>query len=217
MHETNSSPSGVSPEGDNQVEQKEINSESNIQNPYVNGMYGGGYMSYIPYQMPVQQMIPVQAGSVYPPQIAAPVTGYQYQAVAPAGYGLYGNTAPVQYYPQAFIQPFVSPYMGVSANVVPEKPAPSSVEAASEELPGNERLPKFDEHKYGQLMEVVNDFVNGTPPEMSKVMELMNGMDTQFMKGTVVGAIGAFAAGNETVRRAAVSMVAKVMNAFGTK
>ncbi|PIE74572.1 MAG: hypothetical protein CSA18_04285 [Deltaproteobacteria bacterium] len=245
MHEINDSPSDVSPDGNTKTEQKDVKSEyssqavNNFQTPYVNPIYAGGYMSYVPYQipvqqavsvqpgqvyqqaqMPVQQEIPVQTGQVYQ-QMIQPVGGYQYQPVAVPGYNVYGT--PVQYYPQAFVQPFANPDMGSPENadsqhkVENSAAADSSHEESHEEHPGQERIPKFDEHKYGQLMEVVNDFVNGKTPEMSTVMDLMNGVDTQFVKGIVVGGACAFAASSETVRNAAVNMAAKIMNAFGAK
>ncbi|MEA1969268.1 MAG: hypothetical protein U9N77_13765, partial [Thermodesulfobacteriota bacterium] len=77
------------------------------------------------------------------------------------------------------------------------------------------KKPKFDEHKYGQLMDIANDIADGKAPDMSQVMEVMEGLDTQFWKGSMVGALTVFAMTNEAVKHSVVSAMAKIMNTFG--
>ena len=171
-----------------------------------------GYANFQPYAQP-------QAGYYVFPQGQQPYPGtaYPQQPVMQPVQGQYYMPQFQGYIP---VQPM--PYPGYQQQVPqqtaaaqPEQTAPESDHTHDENEQGHNQIPKFDEHKYGQLMEIVNDMANGTPPEMSKVVDLMNGIDTQFWKGSVVGAISVFALTNETVKKSAVSMVAKIMNAFG--
>lgn len=92
----------------------------------------------------------------------------------------------------------------------------SSAVSSGNEAPGEQKKePKFDKHMYGKVMEMASDMVNGKPPEMGDVMALMEGVDTQFWKGSIIGAAAVFALTNETVKNAAVGTVAKAMNLFG--
>lgn len=58
---------------------------------------------------------------------------------------------------------------------------------------------KHDEHKYGQLMGIVNDLANGNP-DVSKMMGLLQSCDTQFWKGTLIGVAATLLLTNETVK-----------------
>lgn len=145
--------------------------------------------------------------SYYQPQYSQQVNPYNVQP------------AP-QYFPQGYIQPLINPYMSMGA---PQEQNLSETQSdstysesmASEASDTYTNEPKYDANKYGQVMEIINDMANGTPPEMSKIMDVLYGTDTQFIKGAVVGAASTFLMTNEAVKGAAVSMVAKLMNAFG--
>eukprot|EP00828_Plagiopyla_frontata_P009370 TRINITY_DN1481_c0_g1_i5.p1 TRINITY_DN1481_c0_g1~~TRINITY_DN1481_c0_g1_i5.p1 ORF type:complete len:404 (+),score=62.95 TRINITY_DN1481_c0_g1_i5:50-1261(+) len=84
-----------------------------------------------------------------------------------------------------------------------------------QDVPAEKKTPKFDEHKYGKFMEIVGSLAKGHPPEISEVMELMGDGDTQFWKGSMVGAATVFALNNEAVKGLAATGVAKIMNLFG--
>ena len=98
-------------------------------------------------------------------------------------------------------------------------PIPSPAQQVSQPAAGNgsqeEKNLKFDEHKYGKFMDVVGSLARGEPPEMSNVVELMGGIDTQFWKGSIIGAATVFAMNNEAVKGMAANGIAKMMNLFG--
>lgn len=179
--------------------------------------YAGQQAYYQPYP-PQQPQYYNDAAQGYPQNMAQqqPAQPVYYQPQQ-AAYNTY-QQAP-QYFPQGYIQPVINPYMAAPSQAQPQQTDHSDhdheTDAHTDDHPGQEKIPKFDEHKYGQFMDILNDLASGNPPEMSKVMEFMNGTDTQFLKGAAVGAAGVFLMTNETVKSAAVNMVAKIMNAFG--
>jgi hypothetical protein len=67
---------------------------------------------------------------------------------------------------------------------------------------GRTHQPKFEEHKYGQMIDMVGKFLNGE----ANVGEVVNGLfslnfqDDQFWKGAVIGAVAALLLTNETVQ-----------------
>ncbi|MDL1959423.1 MAG: hypothetical protein LWX01_05335 [Deltaproteobacteria bacterium] len=67
---------------------------------------------------------------------------------------------------------------------------------------GRSHHPKYDAHKYGQMIDTVGRFLNGE----ANVGEVVNGLfslnfqDDQFWKGAVVGAVAALLLTNETVQ-----------------
>jgi len=67
---------------------------------------------------------------------------------------------------------------------------------------GRSHHPKFEEHKYGQMIDMVGKFLNGE----ANVGEVVNGLfslnfqDDQFWKGAVIGAVAALLLTNETVQ-----------------
>jgi len=162
-----------------------------------------------------------QGQSVYGTHIPAGMSaqalnpGYYYQPMP--GFNPYQN---YQLYPQGYVHPNVNPADMNALNHpegINEKNNPHASVSNDQHADdhGQERIPKHDEHKYGQFMEIVNDVANGNPPDVSKIMEIMRGTDTQFIKGAVVGAVSAFLLTNETVKAGAVNLMAKITNAFG--
>ena len=67
---------------------------------------------------------------------------------------------------------------------------------------GRGHHPKFEEHKYGQMIDMVGKFLNGE----ANVGEVVNGLfslnfqDDQFWKGAMVGAVAALLLTSETVQ-----------------
>ena len=67
---------------------------------------------------------------------------------------------------------------------------------------GRAHHPKFEEHKYGQMIDMVGKFLNGE----ANVGEVVNGLfslnfqDDQFWKGAMVGAVAALLLTSETVQ-----------------
>jgi len=92
-------------------------------------------------------------------------------------------------------QPFQSPH---SYN-----PDPGSVHAH----------PKSDQHKYGQFMGIINDLANGNP-DVPKMMNFLESLDTQFWKGTLVGVTATLLLTNETVKNAIAGALSGVWGIF---
>lgn len=186
-----------------------------------------------------QQPAPANTAYQAPQNFAQPQGYYQYPQYQPQpAYYQQPVYSPIpgQYYPQQQIIPQYNPYIPVQPvtnyqaiqqpvqqqQPLPEQPVqqenaprPEQESYAQENLNSQNQIPKFDEHKYGQLIEILNDIATGNTPEPAKVMELVNGVDTQFWKGSVVGALSVFALSNDAVKKSAVNMVAKLMNSFG--
>lgn len=70
--------------------------------------------------------------------------------------------------------------------------------------------PKFDQNKIGQMYGVVNDFMNGEA-DPAKIAPLLQNTGEDFWKGAVVGAVGAFILGNESVRNAIAGVFGSVL------
>ncbi len=64
-----------------------------------------------------------------------------------------------------------------------------------------EQLPGVGEKRHGQIMDVVNDIINGESPDIPKIMNLFEGIDTQYWKGAIIGALLVFFATNDTVKK----------------
>ena len=186
-----------------------------------------------PQNQPVQ---PVQQGQQAP-------SGYYQVQQAPQyvqQYPQYPNTQPnqmqsnrmqpVQMQPVQMQAPQSPVYMAAMPQPQGQHPAEAQMISSQPEHVPNEdsdvhqqdadehqqkQEPKFDQHMYGKFMGILNDMADGKAPEMSDVMEVMGGVDAQFWKGSVMGAVAAFAMTNETVKHFAVSGMAKMMNMFG--
>ena len=157
--------------------------------PYPQGMPASNGM---PYGMAAPQGIygadrPGPAISQPAPQFAGagavPQTAY---GNPPQGYG---NTPNQISYGQV-------PYGQVPYGQVPYGQAPHNDVHQTAQRPAN---PKYDEHQYGQFMEIIKDFANGNT-DASRVMTFLEGLDTQFWKGTMIGVAVTLLLTNNTVK-----------------
>ncbi len=77
---------------------------------------------------------------------------------------------------------------------------------------GRAHHPKFEEHKYGQMIDMVGKFLNGE----ANVGEVVNGLfslnfqDDQFWKGAMVGAVAALLLTSETVQSSLTKTVGSI-------
>jgi hypothetical protein len=72
---------------------------------------------------------------------------------------------------------------------------------------------KHEQHQYGQMMEIVNDFANGTP-NVGKVMDFMEISDSRFWKGAVAGIALTLLLTNDTVKKTIFGAMGNLMQPF---
>jgi len=167
----------------------------------VNPDFTGAGQAFHPGQLP---------GSSYPQGMPASY-GMPYGTAAPQG--VYGTDRPgpaiSQQAPQfagAGVAPqtaYGNPPQGygntpnqVPYGQVPYGQAPYNDPHQTAHRPAN---PKYDEHQYGQFMEIIKDFANGNT-DASRVMTFLEGLDTQFWKGTMIGVAVTLLLTNNTVK-----------------
>lgn len=73
-----------------------------------------------------------------------------------------------------------------------------------------------DSHKYGEILGMVNDAVNGEP-DLPKMLNFLESNSTDFWKGALIGAGAALLLTNDTVKGAVAGSVTSMMNAFKGK
>jgi hypothetical protein len=73
--------------------------------------------------------------------------------------------------------------------------------------------PCLEAQRYAQWMEAACEIANGKP-NMEKIMGLMQGYDSQFWKGALVGAAAALLIGNDTVKGAVTETFASIWGMF---
>jgi len=103
--------------------------------------------------------------------------------------GMYNQVPPQQMQPQNVYQqnPYNSQYV------------PPYVNHQASPPPGEQ--PDSGKKKHGQIMDVVNGIINGESPDVPKIINLFESMDTQFWKGAMIGAGVVFLATNKTVKK----------------
>jgi hypothetical protein len=94
-------------------------------------------------------------------------------------------------------------------------PGPHQSHASAQGFPGGPGADHFkhDEHRYGQLFGIIQDFANGQP-DVSRVMNWVEGCDTQFWKGALVGAVAAVLIVNPTVKKTIVDTMSGFWGIF---
>lgn len=141
-------------------------------------------------------------------QYAQPQPGGLYQYVPGAGF-VQVQGAPQMATGMGMQAPTMQPGMGAPNTGMPDMETQASAGAADASATSGlfgqgtpeDKEPKFDQNKIGQMYGVVNDFMNGdTDP--AKIMNLFQNTDGDFWKGAIVGAAAGFLASNENVRNA---------------
>ena len=170
----------------------------------------------VPPQGMPQQGVPPQQGmsqqSVPPqgmPQQGVPPQGMPgYQGIPAAPYGWSASFQPGQQFTGHFTPPFTPQQPGTYGS------APSQSPHFSDHNTGSDHShPKFDEHKYGQFMGIMSDLANGNP-DVSKMMNFLEGLDTQFWKGALIGVTATLLLTNETVKSAIVGALSGAWGIF---
>ena len=184
---------------------------------------GAMYQQRPPLQQPVPTMQPMAAhpqGPVYQqgPPMQQPVLAMQ------SGYGtpqaVVQQQGPVQQYGQ-MPQPVPSMQQGRAMQDGPHVPTGQVMRGQGQAMPGMQvpsggsvphgrpetRDPEHDMHRYGQLFEVVNDIMNGNP-EPAKILRFIDGFETQFWKGAMLGVGVTLLVTNDTVKKKFVGGVA---------
>ncbi len=154
-------------------------------------VYGG-----VPYQPDMM------AGSGQPVYGMAPQPGmYQPYQAMPAQ-GAYQPASPMQGYPQ----PDMMAAQGLYQAAAPMQGQGGEMGGAAEfsNAPSHAEEPKHDEHKYGQMMGLVEDLVNGKNPDPSHIMSVLEGLDSRFWKGALVGVGATLLLTNDSVKNAIV-------------
>ena len=80
---------------------------------------------------------------------------------------------------------------------------------------GRSHHPKYDAHRYGQMIDMVGRFLNGEANigEVVDGLSSLNFQDDQFWKGAVVGAIAALLLTSETVQSGLTKTVGTIFAA----
>ena len=154
---------------------------------------GSSYPQGMPasYGMPYGTAAPQGVYGTERPGPAIPQQAPQFAGAGVAPQTAYGNP------PQGYgTTPNQVPYGQVPYGQVPYSQAPYNDPHQTAHRPAN---PKYDEHQYGQFMEIIKDFANGNT-DASRVMTFLEGLDTQFWKGTMIGVAVTLLLTNNTVK-----------------
>lgn len=159
-----------------------------------------------PGQMPGQ----MQAGQMHPGQMhPGQMLGGPFYSEMP------GSPHPGPAFPQAGHQ-FIGPHTPHTGYQQPQAygfaPVPTN-HSCNHNTTSGQRHPKYDEHKYGQFMGIVNDLVNGNP-DMSKMMGFLESCDTQFWKGALIGVTATLLLTNETVKKTIIDSLSGIWGIF---
>ncbi len=166
---------------------------------YGQPVYGMAPPAYQPYQQPVSPQ------GMY--QQAPPMQGYQqpepqgmYQQVPPQQGGIETQAPQGQPYYQMY------PEQGGYQSVAPMQGQGGEAGGAASfsQVPSQASEPKHDAHKYGQVLGLVEELVNGNSPDPSRIMSVLEGVDSRFWKGALVGVGAALLLTNDSVRHAIV-------------
>jgi len=134
---------------------------------------------------PQEENNPQSAGQV-PPQQMQPQNVYQQNPAQPV------------YQQNPYNTQYVPPYVNQQAPPPP---------------PGEQ--PEAGEKRHGQIMDVVNGIINGESPDVPKIIDLFESMDTRFWKGAMIGAGVVLLATNETVKKAIGDVLSGIMGKSG--
>ena len=146
----------------------------------------GSFQGAVPgaYQQPAPpQMQPQSMYNQAPPQQMQPQNVYQQNPAQPV------------YQQNPYNTQYAPPYVNQQA---PSPPPP-------EEQPGT------GEKRHGQIMDVVNGIINGESPDVPKIIDLFESMDTRFWKGAMIGAGVVLLATNDTVKKTIGDVLSGIM------
>ena len=138
------------------------------------------------YQQAPPQMQPQGMYNQVPPQQMQPQNVYQQNPAQPV------------YQQNPYNTQYVPPYVNQQAPPPP---------------PGEQ--PEAGEKRHGQIMDVVNGIINGESPDVPKIIDLFESMDTRFWKGAMIGAGVVLLATNETVKKAIGDVLSGIMGKSG--
>ncbi len=176
------------------------------QQPSYQVYQGDAMQGQQPYHVygPVQYQ-PVNPVPGQPEMMAAPGQPVYGMAPQPGMYQPYQQAMPVQggYQPVPPMQGYPQPEM--MAQYPQYQPVPPTEEHGGKDggpSSSHEEEPKHDEHKYGQMMGLVEDLVNGKNPDPSHVMSVLEGLDSRFWKGALVGVGATLLLTNDNVKNA---------------
>ncbi len=149
------------------------NIQGSSQAPLPGGSQGAVFSNY--------QQVPPQTQPQMQPQMQPQ---YAYTQVPP-------NAQPQNFYQQNPAQPVFqqNPYNTQYAPPYEQQSAPPKDQ------------PSEGEKRHGQIIDVVNGIINGESPDIPKLINLFENIDTQFWKGAVIGAVLVFVATNDTVKK----------------
>lgn len=169
--------------------------------------YPGGYQTAPP-------SMPSQSHETAYPNMSAYAAGYQTVPPQMPPQGGYQNIPPGMPEGQGSFQTatFQMPPQGGYYGTSPQMP-PQSGPAPVHPMPDQAHHPKFEEHKYGQFVEVVNGFINGEP-DIPKTVGLLENCDLRFWKGAIVGVVASLILTNKTVQTAVTGTLGGIMGAF---
>ncbi len=162
----------------------------------------GSFQGAVPgaYQQAPPQMQPQGMYNQVPPQQMQPQNVYQQNPAQPV---YQQNPYNTQYVPPYLNQQaphntqYVPPYLNQQA------PPP----------PGEQ--PEAGEKRPGQIMDVVNGIINGESPDVPKIIDLFESMDTRLWKGAMIGAGVVLLATNETVKKTIGDLLSGIMGKSG--
>ena len=172
---------------------------------------GGAYQPPYPYGF---QPAGYAAGPVPPPNPAAGGP-YTYAAAGPQPVPGAFYSGPAFYHtPPTFAGPAAQP---VGWQQTPQAQGPEQVphDAAHGPAGGPGHL-KHDAHKYGQLMQLVNDLANGNA-DPSRMMDVLGGLDTRFWKGALVGVAATLLLTNDAVKGTIANSLSGILGIFGNE
>jgi len=78
-------------------------------------------------------------------------------------------------------------------------PFPNAFPGFGDTRSGRPGHPKHDQHQYGQIAGLINEFANGNP-NLSRVAAYMDGLGNQFWKGALIGAATTLLFTNDQVK-----------------
>ncbi|MBL0731967.1 MAG: hypothetical protein JJW03_03840 [Desulfosarcina sp.] len=147
------------------------------------GTVSGGYQQVSPQMQPQQPQM-------QPQQPQQPQSIYNQVPPNPQPQNIYQqNPAQPVFQQNPYNSQYVSPYP--YGQVPPPQPPP---------LPSGEQVGE-GEKRHGQIVDVVNGLINGDPPDIPKLINVFENVDTQFWKGAVIGAVLVLVATNDTVKK----------------
>ncbi len=157
----------------------------------------GSFQGAVPgaYQQAPPQMQPQSMYNQAPPQQMQPQNVYQQNPAQPV---YQQNPYNTQYVP-----PYVNqPYLNQQPPQPPQPPPPEEQSDAGAK-------------RHGQIMDVVNGIINGESPDVPKIIDLFESMDTRFWKGAMIGAGVVLLATNGTVKKAIGDVLSGIMGKSG--